>query len=154
MREQIHTWCEQTSFEQVGKRDVECLGWFEATALVPKRVIFLVGREVTGEERKQGEGGGDRAVPGPFKPTASGSVPSITVCGSFLDPVIILKYCVPVFSMVLFASVPLYSTPACVVQSSEPEQNVEERETHSPFTQGSCDLVEGQASYETTTFLI
>lgn len=68
MREQIHTWCEQTSFEQVGKRDVECLGWFEATALVPKRVIFLVGREVTGEERKQGEGGGDRAVPGPFKP--------------------------------------------------------------------------------------
>lgn len=75
MREEIYTWCEQTSFEKVGKRDVECLNWFEATTLVPKRVIFLVGREVAGQERKQGEGGGDRAVPCPFKPTVSGSVP-------------------------------------------------------------------------------
>ena len=75
MREQIYTWCEQTSLEKVGKRDVECLSWFEATTLVPKRVIFLVGREVTGQERKQGEGGGDRAVPCPFKPAVSGSVP-------------------------------------------------------------------------------
>lgn len=53
VREQIYTWCEQTSLEKVERRDVECLSWFEATTLVPKRVIFLVGREVSNRTRTE-----------------------------------------------------------------------------------------------------
>lgn len=128
MREQIYTWCEQTYLEKVGKRDVECLSWFEATTLVPKRVIFLVGREeTTRTEARVEETGLCLAHSSPLFLAVS-----LHHClWLFLDPVIILKYCVPVFSVTLFASAPLYSIPACMVQSLEPEQNAKERDTQS-----------------------
>lgn len=52
-REQVYSWCEQSSFEKVGKV-IECLGWFEATTSVSNGVIFLVRKEVdrTGMEAR------------------------------------------------------------------------------------------------------
>lgn len=65
--EQIDTWCEQPSFEKVGKRDAGCLSWFEATSWV-SNVVNLPSREGSDRIWKQGWAKGDGTVPCPLSP--------------------------------------------------------------------------------------